>query len=217
MTDQTILAGTLVILMGLLIWGKWRYDAVTLLCLAALVLMGIVPANDAFSGFGHPAVVTVALVLLISKGLQEAGMVSLAGNLFSRLTLGENQFLIMIMVIAALLSSFMNNIGAMALLLPITLSVCQKMEWNPSKFLMPLAFASILGGMNTVIGTPPNIIIAQYRQEYTGVSFNFFDYSLVGLAVSVLGILFISIIGYRLVKVRENTTEITRLIDLKNY
>jgi len=203
--------------MGLLIWGKWRYDAVTLLCLAALVLMGIVPANDAFSGFGHPAVVTVALVLLISKGLQEAGMVSLAGNLFSRLTLSENQFLIMIMVIAALLSSFMNNIGAMALLLPITLSVCQKMGWNPSKFLMPLAFASILGGMNTVIGTPPNIIIAQYRQEYTGVSFNFFDYSLVGLAVSILGILFISVIGYRLVKVRENTTEISRLIDLKNY
>jgi len=217
MTDQTILAVALVILMGLLIWGKWRYDAVTLLCLAALVLMGIVPANDAFSGFGHPAVVTVALVLLISKGLQEAGMVSLAGNLFSRLTLSENQFLIMIMVIAALLSSFMNNIGAMALLLPITLSVCQKMGWNPSKFLMPLAFASILGGMNTVIGTPPNIIIAQYRQEYTGVSFNFFDYSLVGLAVSILGILFISVIGYRLVKVRENTTEISRLIDLKNY
>ena len=93
--------------------------------------------------------------------------------------LNENQFLIMIMVVAAFLSSFMNNIGAMALLLPITLSACQKMEWNPSKFLMPLAFASILGGMNTVIGTPPNIIIAQYRQEYTGVSFNFFDYSLI--------------------------------------
>ncbi|MDA9974130.1 SLC13 family permease [Gammaproteobacteria bacterium] len=217
MSDQSILTIALVVLMGLLVWGKWRYDAVTLLSLAALVLMGIVPANDAFSGFGHPAVVTVALVLLISKGLQEAGMVSLAGNLFSRLTLSENQFLIMIMVIAALLSSFMNNIGAMALLLPITLSVCQKMEWNPSKFLMPLAFASILGGMNTVIGTPPNIIIAQYRQEYTGVSFNFFDYSLVGLAVSILGILFISVIGYRLVKVRENTTEISRLIDLKNY
>ena len=217
MSDQVILTTALVILMGLLIWGKWRYDAVTLICLAALVLLGIVPADDAFSGFGHPAVVTVALVLLISKGLQEAGMVSLAGNLISRLTLGENQYLIMIMVVAAFLSSFMNNIGAMALLLPITLSVCQKMEWNPSKFLMPLAFASILGGMNTVIGTPPNIIIAQYRQEYTGVSFNFFDYSLVGLAVSILGILFISLVGYRLVKVRENTADTTRLIDLKNY
>ncbi len=217
MTDQVILTTALVILMGLLIWGKWRYDAVTLICLAALVLLGIVPADDAFSGFGHPAVVTVALVLLISKGLQEAGMVSLAGNLISRLTLGENQYLVMIMIVAAFLSSFMNNIGAMALLLPITLSVCQKMEWNPSKFLMPLAFASILGGMNTVIGTPPNIIIAQYRQEYTGVSFNFFDYSLVGLAVSILGILFISLVGYRLVKVRESSADTTRLIDLKNY
>ena len=184
MTDQTILAGTLVILMGLLIWGKWRYDAVTLICLAALVLFGVVPADNAFSGFGHPAVITVALVLLISRGLQEAGMVSLAGSLISRFTLTENQYLVMIMVIAAFLSSFMNNIGAMALLLPITLSVCQKMTWNPSKFLMPLAFASILGGMNTVIGTPPNIIIAQYRQEYTGVSFNFFDYSLAWQSVS---------------------------------
>ena len=217
MTDQAILASTLVILMGLLIWGKWRYDAVTLLCLAALVLLGIVPANEAFTGFGHPAVVTVALVLLISRGLQEAGMVSLAGNLISRFTLSENQYLIVIMVIAAFLSSFMNNIGAMALLLPITLSVCQKMNWNPSKFLMPLAFASILGGMNTVIGTPPNIIIAQYRQEYTGEPFNFFDYSFVGLAVSIIGILFIALIGFRFVKVRENTANTSRLIDLKNY
>ncbi|MDB9897997.1 SLC13 family permease [Gammaproteobacteria bacterium] len=217
MSDQAILATTLVILMGLLIWGKWRYDAVTLICLAALVLLGIVPANDAFSGFGHPAVVTVALVLLISRGLQEAGMVSLAGNLISRYTLSENQYLVVIMVIAAFLSSFMNNIGAMALLLPITLSVCQKMNWNPSKFLMPLAFASILGGMNTVIGTPPNIIIAQYRQEYTGAAFNFFDYSFVGLAVSVVGILFIALIGYRFVTVRENDEDTTRLIDLKNY
>ena len=217
MSDQAILATTLVILMGMLIWGKWRYDAVTLICLAALVLLGIVPANDAFSGFGHPAVVTVALVLLISRGLQEAGMVSLAGNLISRYTLSENQYLVVIMVIAAFLSSFMNNIGAMALLLPITLSVCQKMDWNPSKFLMPLAFASILGGMNTVIGTPPNIIIAQYRQEYTGAAFNFFDYSFVGLAVSVVGILFIALIGYRFVTVRENDEDTTRLIDLKNY
>ena len=180
-------------------------------------MLGIVPANDAFSGFGHPAVVTVALVLLISRGLQEAGMVSLAGNLISRYTLSENQYLVVIMVIAAFLSSFMNNIGAMALLLPITLSVCQKMDWNPSKFLMPLAFASILGGMNTVIGTPPNIIIAQYRQEYTGAAFNFFDYSFVGLAVSVVGILFIALIGYRFVTVRENDEDTTRLIDLKNY
>ena len=143
MSEQTILATTLAVLMGLLIWGKWRYDGVTLVCLAALVLFGVVPAENAFSGFGHPAVITVALVLLISRGLQEAGMVSLAGNLISRLTLSQNQYMVMIMVVAAFLSSFMNNIGAMALLLPITLSLCQKMEWNPSKFLMPLALSLI--------------------------------------------------------------------------
>ena len=217
MSEQEFLIVTLAILIGLLIWGKWRYDAVTLVCLAALVLYGVVPAENAFSGFGHPAVITVALVLLISRGLQEAGMVSLAGNFISRLTLGENQYLILIMIVAAFLSSFMNNIGAMALLLPITLSLCQKMEWNPSKFLMPLAFASILGGMNTVIGTPPNIIIAQYRQDYTGIAFNFFDYSFVGLTVSILGVLFIAVMGFKLVKVRENTNDATRLIDLKNY
>ena len=211
MSDQTILATTLAVLMALLIWGKWRYDGVTLVCLAALVLFGVVPAESAFSGFGHPAVITVALVLLISRGLQEAGMVSLAGNLISRLTLSQNQYMIMIMIVAAFLSSFMNNIGAMALLLPITLSLCQKMEWNPSKFLMPLAFASILGGMNTVIGTPPNIIIAQYRQEYTGVAFSFFDYSFVGLAVSILGVLFIALIGFRFVKVRDNTNDQTSI------
>ena len=112
MSEQGILATALVVLMGLLIWGKWRYDAVTLICLASLVLLGVVPAESAFTGFGHPAVITVALVLLISKGLQEAGMVSLAGNLISRLTLGENQYLIMIMVVAAFLSSFMNFFNA---------------------------------------------------------------------------------------------------------
>ena len=108
MSDQTILATTLAVLIGLLIWGKWRYDAVTLICLASLVLFGVVPAESAFLGFGHPAVITVALVLLISRGLQEAGMVSLAGNVISRLTLSQNQYMIMIMIVAAFLSSFMN-------------------------------------------------------------------------------------------------------------
>ena len=176
------------------------------------MLFGVVPA-ESFSGFGHPAVITVTLVL-INRGLRSrnGGFRKNISTDFS-----ENQYMIMIMIVAAFLSSFMNNIGAMALLLPITLSLCQKMEWNPSKFLMPLAFASILGGMNTVIGTPPNIIIAQYRQEYTGVAFNFFDYSFVGLAVSILGVLFIALIGFRFVMVRENTNDATRLIDLKNY
>ena len=217
MTDQTILTITIGILISLLVWGKWRYDAVTLVCLAGLVLFGVVPAENAFIGFGHPAVITVALVLLISRGLQEAGMVSLAGNFIARLTLDENQYLILIMIVAAFLSSFMNNIGAMALLLPITLSLCQKMEWNPSKFLMPLAFASILGGMNTKIGTPPNIIISEFREDFANKTFEFFDFAFAGLPISILGILFIAFLGWRFVKLREEGSEQIPLVDIQDY
>ena len=216
-SDQNILVITICVLVGLLIWGRWRYDAVTLVALAALVLFEVIPINSAFSGFGHPAVIIVALVLLISRGLQESGFVGLIGGQLSKIPLSENQFLLVILVTAAALSSFMNNIGAMAILLPVTIAVCQQNNWNPPKFLMPLAFASILGGMNTMIGTPPNIIISQYRETYTGTSFNFFDFSFVGVAVSLLGVIFIAFLGYRLVKVRQEAGDEIKLIDLKNY
>ena len=216
-TDQNILVITICVLVGLLIWGRWRYDAVTLVALATLVLFEVIPINSAFSGFGHPAVIIVALVLLISRGLQESGFVGLIGGQLSKIPMGENQFLLVILITAAALSSFMNNIGAMAILLPVTIAVCQQNKWNPPKFLMPLAFASILGGMNTMIGTPPNIIISQYRETYTGTSFNFFDFSFVGVAVSLLGVVFIAFLGYRLVKVRQEAGDEIKLIDLKNY
>ena len=217
LSDQNVLVVTICVLVGLLIWGRWRYDAVTLVALAALVLFEVIPINSAFSGFGHPAVIIVALVLLISRGLQESGFVGLIGGQLSKIPLSENQFLLVILVTAAALSSFMNNIGAMAILLPVTIAVCQQNKWNPPKFLMPLAFASILGGMNTMIGTPPNIIISQYRETYTGTSFNFFDFSFVGVAVSLLGVVFIAFLGYRLVKVRQEAGDEIKLIDLKNY
>ena len=216
-SDQNVLVVTICVLVGLLIWGRWRYDAVTLVALAALVLFEVIPINSAFSGFGHPAVIIVALVLLISRGLQESGFVGLIGGQLSKIPLSENQFLLVILVTAAALSSFMNNIGAMAILLPVTIAVCQQNNWNPPKFLMPLAFASILGGMNTMIGTPPNIIISQYRETYTGTSFNFFDFSFVGVAVSLLGVVFIAFLGYRLVKVRQEAGDEIKLIDPKNY
>ena len=217
LSDQNVLVVTICVLVGLLIWGRWRYDAVTLVALATLVLFDVIPINSAFSGFGHPAVIIVALVLLISRGLQESGFVGLIGGQLSKIPLSENQFLLVILVTAAALSSFMNNIGAMAILLPVTIAVCQQNNWNPPKFLMPLAFASILGGMNTMIGTPPNIIISQYRETYTGTSFNFFDFSFVGVAVSLLGVVFIAFLGYRLVKVRQEAGDEIKLIDLKNY
>ena len=216
MNDQIILSVVIIGLLVFFISGKYRYDYVSLGALALLILFDIIKIENAFIGFSHPAVITVALVLLISKGLQDAGLSAVTGNIIGRFSPSETQFLFLIMFIAAILSSFINNIGAMALLLPITLSTCQKMGWHAGKFLMPLAFASILGGMNTLIGTPPNIIIAEFKESYTGEAFNFFDFSYVGLLVSFLSIIFIGLISSKLVAKRK-LAKTNNLIDLDNF
>ena len=145
LSDQSQVAIILTVLLGLLMWGRWRYDGIVLITLAFMVMLDLVPAKEAFMGFGHPAVVTVALVLLISKGLEKSGFINMIGNFLHKKVASQAQFMVMLLVTAAFLSSFMNNIGAMAMLLPITIGIAQKKDWNPSKFLMPLAFASILG------------------------------------------------------------------------
>ena len=216
MNDQLILSIVIIGLLVFFISGKYRYDYVSLGALALLILFDVIKIENAFVGFSHPAVITVALVLLISKGLQDAGLSAVTGNIIGRFSPSETQFLFLIMFIAAILSSFINNIGAMALLLPITLSTCQKMGWHAGKFLMPLAFASILGGMNTLIGTPPNIIIAEFKESYTGEAFNFFDFSYVGLLVSFLSIIFIGFISSKLVAKRK-LAKTNNLIDLDNF
>ena len=217
MTDQHLLSITIVSLLGLFIWSKFRYDALAAGALVFLIILGVIPANQAFDGFAHPAVITVALVLIISQGLKNSGVTGLVGKLIGGKSFSKFQFLISLMLIAAVLSSFINNIGALAILLPITLNICQKMNWHPSRFLMPLAFACILGGMNTTIGTPPNIIISEYKSTISDSGFNFFDFSYVGLSVTILSILFISIIGNRFIQLRDDINAGSSLIDLKGY
>ena len=207
MNDQYLLSLTLITLLGLFIWGKIRYDALAVGALFVLVVLDIIPANEAFAGFAHPAVVTVALVLIISQGLKNSGLTGLVGKIIGTRTFTELQFLICLLLIAAILSSFINNIGALAILLPITLNICQKMEWHPSKFLMPLAFACILGGMNTAIGTPPNIIISEYKATISTTGFNFFDYSYVGIVITIISILFIALIGNKLIFLRNKISQ----------
>ena len=217
MFDQIIILGLLILMVGLFIWGRWRYDAISLSVLSVFVLLGYIQPEEAFKGFSHPAVITVALVLLISKGLEKSGFISVIGRKLQSYANSEIQFMISITFFAAILSSFMNNIGAMAMLLPITLGICQKMNWNPSKFLIPLSFASILGGMNTKIGTPPNIIISEFRNDFVDKDFAFFDFAFAGVPVSILGILFIALIGWRLIKLRPINSENNPLIELEDY
>ncbi|MDB2570002.1 SLC13 family permease [Gammaproteobacteria bacterium] len=217
MTDQHLLSITIVSLLGFFIWSKFRYDALAAGALVILIILGVIPANQAFNGFAHPAVITVALVLIISQGLKNSGLTGLVGKVIGGRSFTKFQFLISLLFIAAILSSFINNIGALAILLPITLNICQKMNWHPSRFLMPLAFACILGGMNTTIGTPPNIIISEYKSTISDSGFNFFDFSYVGLAITVLSIFFISIIGNKFIQLRDDGGSGSSLIDLKGY
>ena len=217
MSDQHILSFAIITLLGLFIWSKYRYDALAAGTLVILIILGVIPANQAFDGFAHPAVITVALVLIISQGLKNSGLTGLVGKLIGGRSFTKFQFLICLLFIAAVLSSFINNIGALAILLPITLNICQKMGWHPSRFLMPLAFACILGGMNTTIGTPPNIIISEYKSTISEAGFNFFDFSYVGLSITVLSIIFIAVIGNRLIRLRDDAASGSSLIDLKGY
>ena len=217
MSDQYILSITIVSLLGLFIWGKFRYDALASGALVTLIILGVIPSNQAFDGFAHPAVITVALVLIISQGLKNSGLTGLVGKIIGGRSFTKFQFLICLLLIAAILSSFINNIGALAILLPITLNICQKMDWHPSRFLMPLAFACILGGMNTTIGTPPNIIISEYKSTISSAGFNFFDFSYVGLVITLLSIVFIAVIGNKFIQLRENSNSGSALIDLKGY
>tara|TARA_B100000941_G_scaffold121324_1_gene85366 strand:- start:1536 stop:3344 length:1809 start_codon:yes stop_codon:yes gene_type:complete len=223
-TNQLVLTVTIVVLLAFFIWNKYRYDAISVAALIFLVTISSIPdlevniinIDQAFYGFANPAVMTVALVLIISQGLKNAGLSALAGKVLAGRKYTEIQFLLFLMLIAATLSSFINNIGAMAILLPLTVSVCQKMEWHPAKFLMPLAFACILGGMNTLIGTPPNIIISDYAYQQTGSGFNFFDFSKVGILITISGILFVAFIGNKLLRLRVIPNN-EPLINMKGY
>ncbi len=196
--DQSIAFGTLLFAFALFLWGRFRYDVVAMMALLAVTLTGLIPFDQAFSGFAHPAVITVAAVLVLSRALQNAGIVDVIVRLLSPLRGSETQQISSQAGLVAILSSFMNNVGALALMLPVALRNAYRDGYAPAKSLMPLAFASLLGGMVTLIGTPPNLIVAGFRETETGTPFGMFDFAPVGLAVAVAGLAFIIFVGPRL-------------------
>lgn len=193
----------LVASMGLFIWGRWRHDVVALGALLACVIAGLVPEAEAFAGFGHPAVITVACVLVLSHGLQRTGAVSRLAQRLLPSGAGKLLSIAALTSLGALLSAFMNNVGALALLMPIALQIAARLELPPGRVLMPLAFGTILGGMTTLIGTPPNLIVSSFRAQHGSGPFAMFDFSPVGVAVALAGVLFIALLGWRLVPRRE--------------
>ena len=201
--DQGLIFAILAATMGLFLWGRWRHDIVALGALLACVITGLVPDQEAFAGFGHPAVITVACVLVLSFGLQRTGAVDAMAQRVLPANAGPMLSIAALTGLGAVLSAFMNNVGALALLMPIALKIASKQELPPGRLLMPLAFGTILGGMTTLIGTPPNLIVSSFRAQSGAGPFAMFDFSPVGVAVALTGVLFITLIGWRLVPRRE--------------
>lgn len=196
--DQLTLFGLLFFVFVFLIWGRWRYDLVAFVALLIALLTGIVPKEQAFSGFGHPATVIIALVLVVSRGLSNSGAIELVARHLIDASRKLSTHIVIMSGLAASLSALMNNVAALALLMPVDIQAAKKAGRSPSLSLMPLSFASILGGMITLIGTPPNIVIAEFRGDALGEPYKMFDFAPVGLACAIVGVAYVALIGWRL-------------------
>jgi di/tricarboxylate transporter len=201
--DQLIIIAILAFSMGMFIWGRWRHDMVAGASLLACILTGLVTPEAAFSGFSHPAVITVACVLVISYGLQQTGAVDALTQRLLPSSAGPTLSIFALTTLAALLSGFMNNVGALALLMPVAIQIAVNQGLPPGRVLMPLAFGSILGGTMTLIGTPPNLIVSGYRDQAGMGAFGMFDFMPVGLSITLAGVFFVGLIGWRLVPARK--------------
>ncbi|WP_187430894.1 hypothetical protein ROLI_009470 [Roseobacter fucihabitans] len=198
-SEQIILFSLFGAVFGLLLWGRFRYDIVAFCALMIAVVLGVVPTQEAFSGFGHPATLVVALVLVVSAGLVRSGAVFLITRTLVDASRSLGAHIALMGAIGAVLSAFMNNVAAVALLMPVDMQTARKAGRAPGLSLMPLSFATILGGMATLIGTPPNIIIASIREEALGAPFAMFDFAPVGGAAALAGLIFVALIGWRLI------------------
>ena len=244
--DQVAISLIIIFTFGMFIYGRWRYDIVSITSLLMLIIADrvlggetsalILDYNKVFLGFGHPAVITVAAVLIISRALRNSGLVDLITRRIMPFTKFQSIHISSLSAIIALLSGFMNNVGALALMLPVTLKTAWDNDRSPKILLMPVAFASILGGMITMIGTPPNIIIANIRKEqqeliisqalsdpaspaaayvklqnislenFQPSAFGLFDFTPVGSVVSIIGVLFIALLGWKLIPKESKST-----------
>lgn len=216
--DQMIVLTVLIGALTLFIWGRWRYDLVAVLALLVVALTELIPASRVFDGFGHPAVITVVAVLIISRALTDSGAVDAIGKALNAINGRPTLQTAALTGMVALSSAFMNNVGALALFMPVALQVCRKSNRPASEVLMPLSFGSLLGGLITLIGTPPNVIIALYRQRIQGEPFSMFDFAPVGLGVALVGIVFIALIGWRLLPIgRQSGMTADKLFEIDDY
>jgi len=203
----------------LFISEKIRADLVALMVLVSLTLTGLITPEEAFSGFSSPAVITVWAVFIISGGLTRSGVADVIARFILRLV-GHNQvrLIVLIMVTVGIMSAFMNNIGAVAILLPAVVSVAREMKISPAKLLIPLAWASLMGGNITLIGTPPNILASSILSKYPEIpNFEFFDFAPMGLVVLTTGIIYMLLVGRHLLPARTEGAGLSQDYPIREY
>jgi len=209
----------LILLIAIILFAtEWiRMDLVSLMVLLAVALTGLVTPEEAFSGFSNPAVITVAAMFVLGAGISYTGSISTLGEHLIRMT-GHSQTLMIvaIMGVVAFFSAFINNIGATAVLMPVVITMARKTKLPASKLLIPLAFGSLLGGVCTLIGTPPNILINSLLQQYTGEGFSMFDFTPLGVVLLACGICYMAFFGHKLLPNRKSGT-LTEAYQVKEY
>lgn len=216
--EQYAISGVLLVALVGFIWGRWRYDIVAFVCLIAAVFLGVVPSVNAFSGFGHPATITVVAILILSRALSNSGAVEHLSKILAPAAGTPATHIGAMSLVATPLSAIMNNIGALSLLMPVAIQSAIKAARSPAAVLMPLSFASILGGLITLIGTPPNIIVANYRGTVSDSAFGMFAFTPVGGVIAIVGVVFIALIGWRLIpKARLKFSEEKELFKIDDY
>ncbi len=216
-TPQLLAFAVLGGMMGLFLWGRIRYDMVAIIALVVSLLVGIVPAEKAFTGFSDDIVIIVASALVISAAVARSGIVEAAiGRVAGRFERMGSQLIVLVGSVT-FLSAMVKNIGALAMLMPAAFQMAKRSNSSPSCMLMPMAFGSLLGGLITLVGTSPNIIVSRVREEMTGEPFGMFDYAPVGLGLSFAGLLFLRF-GYKLLPTnRRAAPTIGEAVDIQDY
>ncbi|HEX2555175.1 MAG TPA: SLC13 family permease [Microvirga sp.] len=218
MTLQQALAFAIVAgMMALFVWGRFRYDLVAAMALLAAVLTGIVPAKEAFAGFSDDIVIIVGSALLVSAAVSKSGVMEAALNRFAPYLQTAQMQVIVLVGAVTILSAFVKNIGALAMMIPVAFQIARRTNTSPSSLLMPMAFGSLIGGLVTLVGTSPNIIVSRVRAEMTGQPFGMFDFTPVGLGIAAAGVVFLAF-GYRLIPSgRRATASLDEAVDIKDY
>lgn len=216
-TPQILSFAVIFVMMAALVWGRYRYDLVAAAALLLGLAVGIVPFDEAFSGFSDDIVVIVGSALLVSAGIARSGIMEVAIKRFVPNLSGVRSQLALLVIVVTILSAFVKNIGALAIMIPIAFQFARRSSVSPSIFLMPMAFGSLLGGLMTQVGTSPNIVVSRVREELTGTAFTMFDFTPVGAALAAAGTIFLMLF-YWLLPVREKLGgSVNEAIDIKNY